>query len=103
MKDSSFGPCPLCGREMLDDDRTTSKHHFVPRSRGGRATERIHSICHSKIHSLFTNKELETTYSSAEALLEHPEIQRFVAWLQNKPADYKDKSKRSNAKRRKVG
>jgi hypothetical protein len=97
-----LGPCPLCGREMVKG-KSTSKHHFVPRSRGGRATERIHSVCHSKIHSLFTNKELETTYSSAEALLEHPEIQKFVAWLQRQPLDFRDKSKRHHTKQRKVG
>lgn len=32
-----------------------SEHHFIPRSRGGKGTVRIHKSIHEKYHSLFGN------------------------------------------------
>lgn len=70
-------------------------------------TARLHKVCHSKIHSVFDNKELAKKYNSAEALLEHPEIQKFVAWVRSKDPSFYDrgrlryeKSKLSRRRRR---
>lgn len=41
--------------------------------------------CHRQIHKTFTEKELEQDYNSIEALLEHPDMSRFVRWIENKP------------------
>jgi hypothetical protein len=77
--------CWLCGREMGD---IVEWHHPVPKSRGGKAREPVHPICHRTIHANFTNSDLEKRYSTVDALLAHDEIGRFVAWIANKPPDF---------------
>ncbi|MGF9693004.1 HNH endonuclease signature motif containing protein [Rhizobium sp. 0TCS1.26] len=89
--------CPLCGREIPEDQRDA--HHLVPKSRGGRETRFLHRICHRQIHALFSEAELETSYSTVEALLEHPEIQKFAAWVARKPPGFFDGTRRSNRRK----
>ena len=86
--------CPLCGRPILkkkDGDR----HHLQPRSRGGKNGEivTLHRICHRKIHSAFTEKELERKFNTIEALLKTMEIKKFVKWVEKKPSDFYDSSR----------
>ncbi len=63
-------------------------HHPVPKSRGGRERQPIHPICHRTIHRHFSNSDLARRYSTAEALLAHPEIRKFVDWVASKPPDF---------------
>ena len=70
-------PCPLCERP----NHHPSDHHMVPKSRGGRATTTICRDCHTAIHALFTNKELERDYSTPEALLAHAELRKVVTFI----------------------
>ena len=83
--------CWLCGRPMGE---VTVWHHPVPKSRGGREQQPVHPICNKTIHANFTNSDLEKRYSTAEALLGHEEIGRFVAWVANKPPDFDAPTKR---------
>lgn len=92
-------PCPLCSR-MLGDVRI-SRHHLVPKSKGGRIEEYLHDICHAKVHATFTNNQLEDYYNTAEKLLEHEEIQKFVKWVTKKPIDYYDKNNDTKDRKRK--
>jgi hypothetical protein len=78
--------CPLCQRLIPPPQR--DKHHMVPKSKGGRETAFLHRICHRQIHALFTETELARQYASAEALLQHPEMLAFVAWVKTKPDDF---------------
>jgi hypothetical protein len=77
--------CWLCARAMGE---TIEWHHPVPKSRGGREKQPVHPICHQTIHAHLTNSDLEKRYSTAEALLGHDEIKRFVGWIANKPTDF---------------
>ena len=70
----SLGPCPVCGREMIEDGASVNEHHLVPRSRGGKETTHLHRICHAKLHSRWTERELAERYSSIEAILADEEI-----------------------------
>lgn len=70
-------PCPLCERPNL----RASDHHLVPKSRGGRVTMAICNDCHKAIHAIFTNKELETTFHTVDALLGHEVFARMVAFI----------------------
>ncbi len=63
-------------------------HHAVPKSRGGRETVPVHPICHRTIHATLTNKELERSYATPEALRGHPEIARFIDWVRDKAPDF---------------
>ncbi|MCY1664285.1 HNH endonuclease [Rhizobium sp. SL86] len=89
--------CPLCRRPIPEDQR--DEHHLVPKSRGGRETQTLHRICHRQIHALFSEAELETTYSSVEALLAHPDMANFVRWVSTKPPGFFDGTRRSNRRR----
>lgn len=75
--------CPLCARPIPPAQQ--DRHHLVPKSKGGRETAFLHRICHRQIHALFTETELARQYATAEALLQHPEMQVFVVWVKTKP------------------
>lgn len=77
--------CWLCARPMGE---RIEWHHPIPKSRGGKAKEPVHPICHQAIHANFSNSDLEKRYATAEALLAHDEIRRFVDWIANKPPDF---------------
>jgi len=64
------------------------RHHLVPRSHGGVAWARLHRICHSKVHSVFTERELAGVYNTFERLREHDEIARFVSWVRRMHPEY---------------
>jgi hypothetical protein len=44
-------------------------------------TETICRDCHHAIHATFSNKELERTYNTAEALLAHEGFRRMVEFI----------------------
>ena len=67
---------------------SVDRHHFLPRTEGGRAVAPVHRICHRKLHTLWTERELARFYSTPEAIRGHPEIQRFVRWLRGKPPEF---------------
>jgi len=89
--------CPLCKRP-IGRNKNGNKHHLHPKSKGGKSDDVVvlHKICHDKIHSVFTNKELADQYNTIDALLTHPDIQKFVKWVKKKAPDYYDHSKRKN-------
>lgn len=92
--------CPLCQRAIPPE--LESRHHLIPKLKGGTrgAIAILHSACHSKIHSVFTEAELARSYDSIEKLLADPEIQSFVRWIQKRPIDFADSSPSRRRKRR---
>ncbi len=97
MNDTVMDPCPLCGRPL--GDANLNEHHLVPRSRKGKIKERIHRICHDKIHATFTEKELDRSYHTWESLREHEDIARFIAWVAKKHPGFYDGSAAAARKR----
>jgi hypothetical protein len=87
--------CELCQREEV----AVTRHHLIPRARHhklranrrfeqGELNGRIAMLCracHKFIHSVLSEKELAADYSTLESLRTHPDIQRFVRWVSNKP------------------
>lgn len=94
-----LGPCPLCGRQMLEG--SSDRHHLVPACRGGKETTYLHRVCHAKLHATFAEKQLEREYSTVEALLEHVEIKKFVGWVKKKDPEFYDKNEDTAARKRK--
>jgi hypothetical protein len=90
-EDDPQARCFLCARPL---GRRTQWHHPVPKSRGGRETVPVHPICHRAIHNALSNKELEQGYATAAALRAHPELARFVAWVEGKDPDFHAPTKR---------
>ena len=74
--------CLICARD-LERAKNVSKHHLIPKSKGGRntATILIHNICHQKIHSVFTEKELRDEYHIVEKIIAHEEMTKFIKWV----------------------
>lgn len=102
MADAADPLCPLCGRRLGEDEAWVDRHHLVPRSEGGTESFAIHRVCHSKIHSLFSEKELARLYDTWDALRAHPEIARFVAWVRKQPivTHHRHRRPRSDRRRR---
>lgn len=91
--------CPLCDRPL--GTVRIQEHHLVPKTFKGRETVKIHQICHQKIHATFSERELLHYYHTAERLLEHEQIQKFVAWVKKKPIEFYDKNDDTKARKRK--
>ncbi|WP_116085795.1 HNH endonuclease [Tropicimonas sp. IMCC34011] len=89
MSDASDPICPLCLRPIPPGVRQ-SRHHLVPRLRGGKGGETVllHQICHSTIHAHLSETDLARSYATPEALRAHPEIGRFAAWVARRPPDF---------------
>lgn len=95
----SEGPCPLCGREMIRG-KSLNRHHLIPKTFKGKDQFLIHIVCHSKIHSVFTERELLHEYNTFDKLQAHPEIARFIEWVKRKPPEFRDRNEPTRAKRR---
>ena len=85
--------CPLCDRVIPPAQR--DQHHLVPKSKGGRQTEFLHRVCHRQVHALLTESELARQFATVEALLQHPELQAFVAWVKTKPENFFVRTRKS--------
>lgn len=90
--------CALCERAIPASQRDA--HHLVPKSRGGVRTTWLHRICHRQVHALFSEAELERDFASAEALRQHPEMARFIAWVRRKPDGFYERTRKSGRLRR---
>lgn len=102
MNDKELGNCPLCGR-MMYDDLSTDEHHLIPREFGGakHPIVTLHRICHTKIHSTITNRELWHTYNTIDELKKHDDIRKFIKWVRKKDPRFNDVNRESNNKKMK--
>lgn len=98
------GKCAICGRE-----ETLTRHHLIPRTRHHnkrnkrefdrgtvKRTAGICRPCHSQIHALLTEKELERDYRTIEKLHAHPELMKFAEWIATKPRGFRCATRESN-------
>ena len=105
-----MGTCPLCNREIPAG--AESRHHLIPETSKSvknkystvakKETVDLHEVCHRKVHSLFTNRELAQTYNSVNLIAAHPDIQKFVKWVRKKPIEFNDTHKMSKSMKDKV-
>lgn len=88
--------CPLCERSGI----ILSDHHLVPRCRGGTGEDKVTICrdCHDALHALFSNKELESTYNSVDALMTHDGYAKMVKFISKQKG--KVSTKLSNNQRR---
>lgn len=93
-----IGQCPICDREMWKGP-SIDKHHLIPKCKGGKETEYMHKICHRKIHSIWSEKELARDYNNPETIKEHEEMQKFIKWVKKKEPDFYDKNEQHNRKK----
>ncbi len=95
-----IGKCPICKRDLIKG-ASVDEHHFIPKSKGGKASDKIllHRICHQKLHKTFTNQELERVYNTPEKCVEHEEIQKFIKFVSKKNPEYYDKNLENKRKK----
>lgn len=91
------GICAICGREEI-----LTRHHLIPRTRHHnkrnkrefprtevKRTVGICRPCHSQIHVLLTEKELERDYRTIEQLRAHADLRKFAEWIAAKPRGFR--------------
>lgn len=78
-----------------------TKHHFIPKSCGGRSTENICRTCHRQLHALFTNKELEKELNSVEVLKVNRDVQKYLDWVKDRNPDQYFRGKKPKERKRK--
>jgi hypothetical protein len=90
-------PCALCARPF--DPKRLTKHHCVPRQKGGDQDDvaLICSQCHGMVHATFTNATLAALYPTIDKLREAPELEKFLKWVRKQPPT----RRKRNAPRRK--
>lgn len=96
--DTNEAVCPLCGRTL--GTVNVDRHHLIPKTYKGTEQFPIHRICHRKIHSVLTERELRDYYHTWEALRAHEDIRAFIAWVAKKPAAYYTRTETANRKKR---
>lgn len=86
------GTCVLCERSGLE----VTGHHLIPRMRHNKKVKRETTLverntkillcrpCHSQLHALFSEKELERELNTLDKLKAHEDVQKFVAWIRRK-------------------
>lgn len=86
--------CPICDRVLIKGS-SIDEHHFIPKSKGGKPSDKItlHKVCHQKLHQTFTNKELEREYNTPEKCKEHEEIKKFIKFISKKDPEYYSSNK----------
>lgn len=77
--------CWLCGRPL---GKTTVLHHPIPKSRGGRDVVPMHPICQQTLIANFSNSELQRHALDVEAILDNPDMRKFVDWVAKKDPDF---------------
>ena len=92
--------CALCGR-LIPPHARSSLHHLVPKARGGArlGTVRLHQICHSTIHSRYSEAEIARRLADPQSLRADPELARFIAWVSTKPPDFHAPTRRPRERR----
>jgi len=90
--------CIICQRQL---GSRFDEHHLIPKTFKGKEKVRIHKICHNKIHSVFTERELNNYYHTVERLLENEQIQNFVKWVGKKDPEFYEKTKDTKERKRK--
>ncbi|RFP90870.1 HNH endonuclease [Rhodobacteraceae bacterium 63075] len=85
--------CPLCGRP-IPPDVPQSRHHLVPRLRGGKGGETVllHQICHNEIHATLSETELAREFNTPDALRAHPRLAKFLRWVAKRPPGFRSKT-----------
>jgi 5-methylcytosine-specific restriction endonuclease McrA len=87
----------LCEREAV-----LTRHHLIPRARHhnrrnkrefARSTVRavvgLCRSCHSQVHQLLTEKQLEREFNTVEKLRAHPGVATFAEWMRPRPSGFR--------------
>lgn len=85
--------CPVCDR--IIPRQHLEAHHLIPKSKGGKVTAFLHSVCHKQIHAMLSETELANHFNTIESLKAHEGLAKFIAWIKTKPIDFKERVRKS--------
>ncbi len=73
--------CPNCKRIM--DKKFFTKHHSIPRQKGGSHSEKITMCisCENHLHNLYPNSILKKDFDTLEKIINDPEMIKFGKWI----------------------
>jgi hypothetical protein len=92
--------CPICDRIMLRG-KSVTRHHLIPKLKGGKETVRLHQICHGKIHATWDENTIRDHYNTVAKIRAAPEMASFIAWVKKKPPEFVDGTHMANGHKRK--
>lgn len=69
---------------------SVDRHHWLPRSFGGREAEPLHAVCHRMLHRTFDRATLAAELRDPDAARQRPELQAFLKWVRKQPPEYVD-------------
>jgi 5-methylcytosine-specific restriction endonuclease McrA len=90
--------CSICGRPLA---QPIDLHHVIPKTFGGKQLIKLHKICHQKVHSVFSERELMHFNGDLSPILEHEQIRAFITWVRKKDPSFYDVSKDTKARKSK--
>jgi hypothetical protein len=93
--------CAICGR-ILVLGKSVNEHHLVPKTFKGTEKILIHVICHTKIHSVFSERELLNYYHTPERIKSHPEMDKFILWVRKKDPEFRDRNAPTQNRKRRM-
>ena len=91
--------CAICGRELIPG-KNINAHHLIPKTFKGKETITIHVICHTKIHSVFSERELFQYYHTPERIRNHPEMEKFIKWVRKQPPNFRVRHKQYKGRKK---
>lgn len=86
-------PCSLCERPF--ERKGLTKHHCLPREKGG-AQDDVSLLCpqcHGMVHATYTNGTLAAAYPTIEQLRQAPELTGFLKWVRKQPPSRRTRNK----------
>jgi len=90
--------CSICGRQLAEP---SDLHHVIPKTFGGKQLIRLHRICHQKLHTVFSERELLHFNGDLTPMLEHEQVRTFIAWVRKKDPSFYDTSKDTKVRKSK--
>lgn len=86
----------------------SDEHHLIPKTFKGKRIENnmvmLHKACHQKVHSVFSERELDNHYHSIERIMENEDMKKFAKWVAKQPLEFigvsKDTKGRKTKRRR---
>jgi hypothetical protein len=82
----------VCGRDLIPGP-SVNRHHLIPVLKGGKKSYPVHKICHSKIHSLWSENELRDTYNNWNDIRADERMQKFIKWVRKKDPEFRDSNR----------
>lgn len=82
--------CAICNRELAEP---ADLHHLIPKTFGGKQLIRLHRICHQKLHTVFSERELLHFKGDLIPIVENEQMRTFITWVRKKDPGFYDTSK----------